>query len=196
MTLQRKAIRKAVVCALKGRTFAGAEVYDSDPDDFRPSSGAVATLNVYTLSDVVQTSAGTDTPRLYARDLELAIEVWVEEQTEGQRREDLLDDLTGQVERVLAWTLPRLERVRAAGETLDVNPSKSGLERVEVGFDKQGRALMAQARVVYLVHYGTMDAPFEELPEIRELEGLDVQWDFPPPDGEPEARDEISTTTE
>ena len=204
MSLERKAIRRAAVCALKGRTYAGERVYDSSRDPFRPTVDGPVCLFVYTLSDTPEpVGAGTtNSGRIYARDLELAVEVFVEEDvdTPTLRREDLLDDVTGQIERVLSELIPRLHRVQVAdldgnSEALDINPSKSRLERVEIALDAQGRALVGAARVLYLVHYGTVEKP-GSCGDLVELDGLRVVWDFPPPDGAWEAQDEITQPTE
>lgn len=190
MTLERKAIRKAAVCALRGNTHAGDQVLDTEADPYRPSVDGPVVLGVYTLSDVIAAESMVDSPRSYGRNLELAVEVWVEESIEGQRREDLLDELGGQIERVFAWLVPRLHVVRANGVPLEVNPSKSRMDRVEIEVDRHGRDLPGIMRVVYLVHYSSEDLP-EECGELAELEALDVGWEFPPPDLELEARDEI-----
>lgn len=204
MSLERKAIRRAVVCALKGRTLAGQKVFDSSVDPYRPTVDGPVALFVYTLTDTAEpTGAGSvDSGRIYARDLELAVEVFVEEDsdTPTQRREDLLDDVTAQIERVLSEAIPRLHRVQVVDldgnrEPLDVNPSKSRLDRVEIGLDAQGRALTGAARVLFVVHYGSIDRP-GSCGDLVELDGLSVTWDFPPPDGAADARDEITSPAE
>jgi len=196
VTLQRKAIRKAIVQGLMGRTFAGTNVGDGAPENFRPSVEGPAALYVHALSDVATTSGRADSGRIYSRDLELAVAVWIEEETTGQRREDLMDDLCGQVEILVEAMLPNLPHVRVEtaedSEEVGGNPSKSGLERVEIGFDNQGRALLASARVVFLVTYETQVDP-STVAEIVPLDGATVRWDFPFPDGVIEARDEIAT---
>lgn len=190
MSLERKAIRQAAVLALKGRTRAGDKVKDTESDPFRPSVQAPATLGVYTMLDQVDLEASVDSPRFYLRDVELAVEAWVEEGLTGKRREDLLDDLTDQVERVLAGLVPRLHRAKAEGRPLEIHPSKSYLSRTELGYDRQGRALLGAARVVYVVRYGAPERQ-TDCGDILELDGLDVRWDFAPPDFVVEARDEI-----
>lgn len=196
MTLQRKAIRRAIVRGLIGRTAAGLNVEDGAPANFRPSSDGPAALFVYTLSDVATEAGRLDSGRTYARELEVAIDVWIEEETTGQRREDLMDDLCGQVEILVEGILPNLPglKVEPQGDAEEVggNPSRSGLQRVEIGFDNRGQALLASARVVFLVVYESTVDPYT-VAEIVPLDGATVRWDFPPPDGALEARDEIST---
>lgn len=193
MTLERKAIRRAAVCALRGRTIAGQSVYDSRSEVFVPSGEEPILLAVYTLEDVPAPESTIDSPRWYGRDLELAVEVLLEEGLSGERREALLDDLLEQVENVLAALVPRLHRVKVEGRGLEVSPSKSGLERVEMSFERNGRALAGAARLVYLVHYGSEDEPLGECDDLLDLDSLEVSWDFPPPDDLVEATDEIAS---
>ena len=161
MSLERKAIRKAAVAFLRGRTYAGALVKETDSDPFRPSTGTPVSLGVYTLSDTVDDETSIDSPRFYVRDLELAVEVWVEEDTAGQKRAALLDDVADQVERCIAAMIPRLERIKVCGVPLEINPSRSRLERVELGFDRAGRALLGAARLVFSIRYGAPARPFD-----------------------------------
>lgn len=197
MTLQRKAIRKAIAAGLRGRTAAGNNVEEGAPDNFRPSVDGPAALYVHTLLDVATEAGRVDSGRVYSRDLEVAVDVWIEEDTTGQRREDLMDDLAGQVEILVGAMLPHLPGIKVDtgvdSEEVGGNPSKTGLVRVEIGFDNRGRALLAAARVVFLVVYETADHP-ERVADIVPLDGAGVRWDFPPPDGVLEARDEITTT--
>lgn len=196
MTLQRKAIRRAIASGLRGRTYAGARVHEGAPTKFRTDVDGPCALYVYSLSDVSTEAGRVDTGRTYSRDLEIAVDLWIEEQEDGQRREDLLDDLTGQVEILMGGILPNVPHLTtstgADAEQVGANPSKSGWVRVEIGFDNRGHALLASARVVFLVVYETSDRP-ELVADIVPLEGANVTWDFPPPDWTAEALDEIET---
>ena len=193
MTLERKAIRRAAVCALKGRTVAGQAVFDSRSDVFVPSGEGPIVLCVYALEDVPAPESTIDSPRFYGRDLELAVEVLLEEGLTGERREALVDDLLEQIENVLAALVPRLHRVKVEGRALEVSPSKSALDGVEIGLERNGRALVGQARLDYDVHDGTEDEPLAECDELFDFDALEVSWDFPPPDDLVEATDEIAS---
>lgn len=195
MTLQRKAIRRGVLQALMGHTYAEDRVHEGAPSAFRPDVDGPCALYVYTLSDVKVSEGGADSGRYYSRDLEVAVDVWVQE--DERRREDLLDDLTGQVEILVGAVLPRLHKLRIGvaddAEEVGGNPTRSGWERVEMGFDVKGRELLASARVVFTVNYESADDP-ERVAEIVDLDGATVTWDFPPADFDAEAQDEIDTT--
>lgn len=195
MTLQRKAIRRGIVQALMGHTYAGNRVHEGAPTSFRPDVDGPCALYVYSLTDAKVEGGGADSGRLYSRDLEVAVDVWVDE--DQRRREDLLDDLTGQVEILVGAALPKLHHLKVGpaedAEAVGGNPSRSGWERVEMGFDVKGRELLASARVVFTVNYETKDDP-ERVAEIVDLDGASVWWDYPPPDFDVEAQDEIDTS--
>lgn len=190
MSLERKAIRRAAVAFLRGRTHAGNQVKETDSDPFRPSTAVPVSLGVYTLLDTIDDEASIDSPRYYVRDLELAVEVWVEESTTGQKRAALLDDVADQVERCIAAMVPRLERVEVCGQPLEINRSRTRLDRVELGFDRAGRSLLGSARVVFSIRYGAPARPFD-CGDVVDLDTLGVGWDFAPPDAVLDARDEI-----
>jgi len=145
MTVERKAIRCYFADALKGATRAGQNVR---PQRFEPilpeleldGVDVFASLLVYTLTDTV--TRHTDTPRTYSRRLELAVELFLEQgpELDADAIEDLIDDVSDQVECVVEPRIPGLAAVEVpgTGQKLSVNPSASGLERVEIGLDARG----------------------------------------------------------
>lgn len=195
-TLQRKAIRQAIAAELRGKTYAGDNVEDGGSEHYEPArEGGAPKLFVYTLSDVRSDQGSAASGRIYARELEVAVEVWVEEQATGKRREDMLDDLCGQVELIVDGALPKLPgvKVEPIDEAVEIggDPSRTGFQRVELGFDNRGRQLLGAARVIYLVVYEVQVDP-RTMAELVPFDGANVTWDFPPPDFTPEAVDEIT----
>lgn len=198
MTVQRKTIRCFFAEALKGKTAALDAVASQRSEAIRPQTEeAPVSLMVYTLTETV--TRENDTPRIYRRELELAVEVFTEQAPEldADDLEDLVDDVTDQVECVIEPLIPQLLKVEVpgTGSMLDVNPSTSGLQRVEIAFDAQGRQLMGSARVVFLIVYYT-DVDEREQARATDLAGARVAYKFPPPLGDGQtvvAEDEIET---
>jgi hypothetical protein len=199
MSVERRAIRCHLADELKGRTRAGQNVRRSRfepivPEKELEGSEVFASLAVYTLSD--QPTISTDTPRTYSRRLELAVEVFAEQgpELDAEVLDDLVDDVADQVECVIEPRIPELARLEipGTGELLSVNPSKSGLERVDVGFDARGVQLSGAARLVFVIVYGT-DVDEREQARATDLESAHLTYRFPPVDLEapPAAEDEI-----
>ena len=184
MTLERKAIRRAVIRSLRGRTAAGAEVHGMRADPVRTDSDGPFSMSVYTLAEDV--AVDSDAPRSYERTLELAVEIFVERVPELQDvaadLSDAVDDLVAQVEALVEPCLVAINNLRVEGLRcpLQLNPSKTSMQRVEVEVDKDGRQLAGNARVVWRVVYFT-EVDEEELADPRPLDGLRVTYDFPPP---------------
>lgn len=188
MTAERKSIRCFFKDRLLGKTAAGANVTAQRVDPIRPQTelgtdDVFASLMVYTLREAVTTYQ--DTPRTYTRTLDLAVEIFAEggPAVDDEAVEDLIDDVCDQVECVVDPLIPQLLAVRVpGGELLDVNPSKSGLVRVEIGFDAEGRQLAGAARLLWAIEYGTA---VDERAQARatDLETVRVTYRFPPPDG-------------
>lgn len=198
MSLERKAIRRAIKRALLGETAAGQNVRGMTEDPIRPDIDGVASLQVYSLQeDGIEQQA--DSPREYLRPLELSVEIFLEKSAEALDSDDLadlLDDVCDQVECVVDPCIPALNGITVEGRpgTLSVNPTKSGLTRVEVGEDRRGRALNGAARLVYTIFYGSL-VDERERARPRDFRGLNVRYDIRPP-GAPagvEAVDRIDT---
>lgn len=205
MTVQRKAIRCRVADELKGRTAAGQNVRANRTEPLWPDRDLVgsevrASLLVYTLTEQGITAA-IDSPRTYERPLELAVEVFVEQgpELDADAVEDLLDDVCDQVECVLEPLIPQLLKLEVPGdEPLELNPSRSGLSRVELGFDSRtGVQLAGAARLVFTIDYGT-NVDEREAARATDLEGANVRYRFPPLEdgGEPVAEDAIDLPPE
>lgn len=198
MTVERRKIRCFLADSLKGRTRAGENVRPQRFDPILPDveldgDEVRAGLAVYTLSEQVTTDQ--DSPRTYARALEVAVEVFAQAgpEVDAEALEDLVDDVCDQVECVVDPLIPQLLAVRVEGaEALSVNPSRSGLQRVELGFDARGVQLSGAARLVYLVVYST-DVDEREQARATDLERARVTYRFPLLDLElpPAAEDDI-----
>lgn len=197
--MERRTIRCFFRDKLKGRTRAGRNVTASRYEPIVPerdlsSFDVFASLAVYTLSETVERH--TDTPRVYKRRLELAVEVFAEKgpALEAEALDDLVDELCDQVECVVDPEIPQLLKVEVPGtdERLDVNPSTSGLLRVEVAFDARGVQLSGAARLVFAIDYGT-DVDERLQARATDLERLRAVYRFPPLDleAEPAAEDAI-----
>lgn len=185
MTVERKAIRCRVKAALLGRTRAGQNVRTNRVEPIIPerdlsAAEVFASLLVYTLAE--NPTVHTDSPRTYERPLELAVEVfvWQGPELDAEAAEDLIDELADQVECVVEPLIPQLLKleVPSAG-LLDTNPSRSGLSRVEIGFDARGVQLAGACRLVFTIDYGTTVDEREEA-RVTDLEGARVRYRFPP----------------
>lgn len=200
MTVERRLIRCFFADHLKGATRAGEKVTASRFDPILPgrdlsADEVFASLSVYTLAETV--ARFDDAPRTYARDLELAVEVfaWQGPAFDDDALDDLVDDLCDQVERLVEPLIPQLLALQVPGcdEPLSVNPSRSGLTRVEVGFDPRGVQLAGAARLVFLIVYATT---VDESDQARatDLESAGVTYRFPPvsSDDPPAAESEIA----
>lgn len=197
MTVERREIRCAVKEALLGATRAGQNV---TAQRFRPilpekdlaGAEVFASLQVYTLSEDIET--GTDSPRDYDRALDLAVEVYVEQgpAATDEDAEDLIDELCDQVECVVDPLIPQLLRrlVPGTDETLAVNTSKSGLVRVDIGFDAKGLQLGGAARLLWRLEYVT-DVDERDQARATDLYGARVTYRFPPLPAEDAAVDAI-----
>jgi hypothetical protein len=199
VSVERRTIRCYLAEKLVGRTRAGSNVRPQRFDPILPEREldgveVFAALMVYGLSETLEVHA--DSPRTYARELELAVEVFVQAgpELDAEAVEDLVDDVCDQVECVVDAELPQLLRVRVPGtqETLSVNPSHSRLLRVEVGFDAKGVQLAGAARLVWAVAYST-DVDERLQARATDLETVRATYRFPPVDLEapPAAEDEI-----
>lgn len=199
MTVERRLIRCYFAEELEGKTRAAYNVARSRFDPILPEAEldgveVFASLAVYTLSDLPERQA--DSPRTYRRRLELAVEVFADKgpELDTDDLDDLIDDVCDQVECVVEPRIPQLARleVPGTGELLSVNPSLSGLERVEVGFDARGVQLSGAARLVFAIVYGT-DVDEREQARATDLETVRVTYRFPPleAEGEPVAEDAI-----
>jgi hypothetical protein len=185
VTVERKTLRCRVAEALRGRTRAGQNVRANRVDPIvaereLQSSDVHASLMVYTLAETV--TVAIDSPRTYERSLELAVELYVEQgpELDADAVEDLVDDVCDQVECVVEPLIPQLLRLEVPGAgLLEVNPSRSGLTRVEVGFDARGVQLAGAARLVFSVAYGTTVDEREQA-QATDLEGARVRYRFPP----------------
>jgi hypothetical protein len=190
VTLVRKAIRRAVIRSLKGKTAAGDAVYGMRTEAIRTDLEGPFSLSVYTLSEAVEID--TDTPRIYERALELAVEVFVESEA-GLTENDLgnaIDDLTCQVEAAVEPCLVAIVRAGALGLDVDANLSKVALSRVEIEETKDGRQLAGNARVVWTLPYFT-EVDEAAIARVRPFHGLHVEYDVPPPAAPPEAVDDL-----
>lgn len=198
MTVERKTLRCKVADALRWKTAAGPNVRANRVEPIVPEREldgveVFASLMVYTLSETV--TAHDDTPRVYERSLELAVELFVQQgpELDADAVEDLVDDVADQVECVVEPLLPQLLRLEVPGAGfLSVNPSRSGLSRVEIGFDSRGVQLAGAARLVFSVAYSTQ-VDEREAARATDLEGARVTYRFPPllEGGEIAAEDEI-----
>lgn len=185
MTVERRSIRCKVRDALLWKTAAGPNVRANRVDPILPEREldgveVFAALAVYTLSETV--NAHDDTPRVYERSLELAIELFVQQgpELDADAAEDLVDDVADQVECIVEPLLPQLLRLEVPGAgRLSMNPSRSGLSRVEIGFDSRGVQLAGAARLVFSVAYSTQ-VDEREAARATDLEGANVTYRFPP----------------
>ena len=199
MTVERKTIRCFFADKLRWKTRAGDNVRPQRFDPIIPEReldgvDVFASLMVYGLSEQITRHA--DTPRTYSRELELAVEVFVQAgpELDAEAVEDLVDELCDQVECVVEPEIPQLAAVEVPGTSsqLSVNPSRSGLQRVEVGFDAKGVQLAGAARLVFVIAYST-DVDEREQARATDLETARVTYRFPPVNEElpPAAEDEI-----
>lgn len=194
MSLERKAVRRFMIEALRNRTIAEGRVYEQRSEPLRPDVLGGPALMVYTLEEDAEIHA--DTPREYLSTIDLAVEVFVEElPTRGDGSAvDQLDDLADQVFCIVEPCIPQLQGIEIADgrPPLSVNPSRSGFDRSESGFDARGRQIMGAERQVYAIALGR---PVDERLQasVGRLELTSVTYDFPPPDGTPEAGDDIAT---
>jgi len=188
MSLERRTLRCFFAEALKGRTVAGQNVVPQRSDPILPDVEldgveVFASLMVYTLAEEVERHA--DTPRTYARTVDLAVEVFAQQgpEADAQALEDLIDDVCDQVECVVDPLIPQLSRVElpGTGTTLSVNPSRSTLARVELDFDSRGAKLSGAARLVWRIVYST-EVDEREQARATDLETVRVTYRFPPPD--------------
>lgn len=198
MSLERKAIRRWAANLLKGETYAGDNVTASRSVPHQSRSGPAIT--VYTLNEDV--TIHTDTPRVYLHTLELAVEVWAEEDPERNdvaSVDDVLDDLMDQVRCCLEPLMVEgspdepdaLGQQSTARGKIDFNPSLIQLQRVEIEFEGEGRQVIGASRMVWLIPYGT--CPDERgTADATDLVSVGVTYDFPPPDGTLEGGDDIA----
>lgn len=191
MSLERKTIRRFFTELLKGRTIALNSVFEMRTEPIRPDVDILPAIVVYTLEE--DAVVHTDTPREYGVTLEVAFELFVEEQpeTSGKSRDDQLDDLSSQVRSLVGPCIPQLQGLEIESrEPLAVNPSKSGFLRTDVDIDSRGRQVIGSERLVYGIYYGLQDDE-RDVARAVDFELASVTWDFPPPDTVAEARDEI-----
>lgn len=203
MTIQRKTLRCWARDLLLNRTRAGSRVVASRYDPILPDielAGATdfVSLSVYTLTETMERH--TDTPRTYKRRVELVVEIWAQAGPAlgAEALDDLVDEVGDQVECVIDPEIPQLLQLEVPGEGyFAVNPSLSGLERTEIGFDASGRQIDASARLVWAIHYGT-DTDERAQARATDLERLHVTYRFPPIDDSlpPAAEDDIDVPTE
>lgn len=191
MTLSRKHIRREVAAILRGKTIAGDRVFTNRKE--RLWHEELPALVVYSMEEN-GIEILNDAPREYLRPLELAIELFTEEDATDVATsadlgfvDDQVDDFCQQVEDLL---LPALHLPDDLHDDLLLDAARSALLRVELGFDAQGRQLAGSARLVFAIAYRTtVDETNAE--EVSGMKDAAVQWDFPPPDGTFEATDDF-----
>ena len=192
--LEAKAIRHSIASALKGKTIAGNRVVEQRNEPIRPDVEGGPVLSVFTLDEDAQVQI--DGPqRTYRVALELAVELFLEERPTADptagAADNRVDDLSAQVFCVVEPCIAKLEGtpIDGAPHALDLNPSESVYDRTDVGFDSKGRQIAGSARMVWTVTYAR-SVPLQN--EEIDLEAVSIAWDFPPPDGETDAGDEIA----
>lgn len=188
MSLARKAIRKHVADLLRGHTIAGDRVTTNRSD--RPWAKEVPALVVFTRRE--EDRLFNQSPRRLEREARVAVALFVETTDPGGFPiDDQIDDLAQQVEDQLNRNiaLPKLQpTLDAAG--IGINPTKSGLESVDMEDGADGQKLYGSAVLTYLFTYYTT-AHDEDGLESAPFLLAGIEWDYPPPDGELEATDEI-----
>lgn len=171
MSHPRKAIRQAAVqLLLAGATAAGQHVFDSRVR--RLPTSLLPALLVYTRSDKVDKNAA-DAPRIYLRQVELAIEVVVA----ADNMVDAMDDLCREVEVLLEnnETLGGLGEVAYAG--------------TEIELDGEADPPVAIAVMTFVVEY----EDDIKTAVTGDYTGANVTWNLTtPPDQQHEAEDIIN----
>ncbi len=191
MGLERKAIRAAAAAALLNRTAAGDRVKaERATEVWNEETPAVS---VYARRERIERfDTVGNIPRRRHR-LELAAELFVRDE-DGKLSEDLLDDLAEQVVRIWdaliygATPFPSIE-------LLTIDAENSGLDEIDIDVDGDGRTITAGARLTYSVSYFRSAIPDEDLEYLDWANEIAVSWDFPPPNGTPEAEDVIDLDT-
>jgi len=192
MTLERIEIRRWARDLLLGNTDAGDNVKISRSV---PNIGSrAAGLAIYTSDENIDISG--DTPRVYARVLELHVEGFVREDPElaaDAEAQDLVDRLMEQVECCIlpAFNPAGLGSVKVRGRTLNDDPgwdpSKSGLVGFDSDFDDAAEQIYGAGRLRFEIHYATM--PDEsELAHVTRGDRVGIDYDIHA-DAGPEAKD-------
>lgn len=178
MSLARMAVRKWFRERLQNRTDAGTRIGSNRAEAYW-SEDEVG-MSVYTLDEDLEIQ--NDTPRMYNRVLEVAVELYVpgepaeDPEGLGVEHSDRVDRICWQVECAIDPFLPQLAKCRdECDEELCVNPSKSRLRRVETEFDEKGRELQGSARLIWEIVYGT-DVDEEEAAQASSLRRVGVEF--------------------
>lgn len=185
MSLLRKYLRTEVANRLMGNTIAESRVTTNRGNAVWDEE--VPALAIYCRREDVE-KLNTSPIRLRRACL-IAVELYVGE-TKGKNISDQIDDLCEQVEQIL---LPAMH-LPGTTEELELDSTDSGLQSVEIDVDAQGEALLGAARLTFLwVYYQNID----ELDSVQNedlglFERAFVSWDFPPPNGDLEAVDDIA----
>jgi len=142
MAHQRQQIREAVVALLKAAAIvAPSDVHESRTPPVR--RGRLPALNVLSMDESVAEASRSSAPRELERELDLAVEIYVETTTTSDA-DDLLDTLA-----------ERVEQAMATDETFGGKASDSILTSTEIGIDDNGAKPLGCARLTYSVTYFT-----------------------------------------
>jgi len=184
----RKLIRKKVAELLKNNTAAGKRVFPNA--SVPPNEKQLPVILIYPRSESAAKYA--EAPRELERGLDLAIEIYAagpevdedgNEPEDEDSLEDILDDLSEQVERIMH-----------KDETLQGTADDSILTNTEMEFSGTGAQPIGSSRLTYSVTYYT-HAPRsieQQLDRIDNFEKANVDWNISDDDNTREAKDTIA----
>lgn len=165
MSLTRRDIRRSFAEILKGNTAAGDRVGTNRTDE--PWKEGLPALAVYTLEDPAKIESE---PRVYRRELEVDVELFVRRSTGGVVDDDL-DELAHQVFELIELNL------RALVDTFDGDYGASGFVGEQLDFSGDGSKPLGGSRMRWrMVYFQTR--PADEA-SLSQLEGTDVRWNLP-----------------
>jgi hypothetical protein len=152
MLHQRQVIREAARDALRGRTAAGARVYETRVVPLRKLE--LPAVSVYTLEEEVDPASSSTAPRELKRTVDLAIEALVKQ---GDNVDDAIDAIALEIERAMH-----------ADPTLGGAASDSVLASTEIDVLEESDRVVGMARLVYSVTYYTWapDSADVALPDL------------------------------
>ena len=171
MSARRKAIRKAIVKRLKGRTRAKDNVRANRSE--RNWMEYLPAINVYTRGET-DISELSSAPRLLRRPINVEIEI-IDSGDDGDDISDKLDDLAEDVERYLS-------RDDSLGDTASdiLLKGVSDMEAVDTG-ERPAMAVRLNYKVIY-EEYSPRDQSGQG---VGELDGIDAEWPIGHHDGPP-----------
>lgn len=166
MSLIRRDIRRSFAEILTGNTAAGDRVGTNRTD--QPWKAGLPALSIYTLDDPAKID--TEGPRLYRRELDVDVELFVR-QTGGGIVDDDVDELAQQVYDLIEINLKTLV------DTFEGDLGASGFLGEQLDFSGEGSKPLGGDRMRWRFVY-FQGVPTDEA-ALSQLEGVDVQWNLP-----------------